>query len=213
MSYTIIDILQTLGHSHSSALVHIDFSEEEFALWVDGGVIRHMEGPKNDGKWSEMLLAPSPLLSLEVLPREYEKNVRISAHSLAMNLAKASDQKEKFKFPNIKERTGKQKVRTGQNTVSSLFVYRDNEIVEEKQFRLKSDVDLVIGRSDTCDVILPFGDVSSVHCSLHVEWDKALVRDLGSRNGTYINGVKILSGVMREGDILKLGKTEFVLKR
>jgi pSer/pThr/pTyr-binding forkhead associated (FHA) protein len=47
-----------------------------------------------------------------------------------------------------------------------------------------------LGRSRDCAVCLPVTDLyaSRRHCVLEVEPDQAIVRDLGSRNGTYLNG-------------------------
>src|SRR5262249_4859546 len=52
-----------------------------------------------------------------------------------------------------------------------------------------------IGRSDDCHLRLPKNfahlDVSRHHCLLNIDPPQVRVRDLGSRNGTYVNGVKI----------------------
>jgi pSer/pThr/pTyr-binding forkhead associated (FHA) protein len=52
-----------------------------------------------------------------------------------------------------------------------------------------------IGRANDCLLCLPNGfahmDVSRHHCLLEVEPPLIRVRDLGSRNGTYVNGEKI----------------------
>ncbi len=52
-----------------------------------------------------------------------------------------------------------------------------------------------IGRARDCDIQLPpdyaHVDVSRHHCVLEIDPPAILVRDLGSRNGTYVNGEKI----------------------
>ena len=84
----------------------------------------------------------------------------------------------------------------------------------------------VIGRSRDCDVRLPalpeFLRVSRRHCVLDIDPPSVQVRDLGSRNGTFLNGENIalcLSGVeeesaeefawhtLKEGDELRVGDT------
>ncbi len=84
----------------------------------------------------------------------------------------------------------------------------------------------ILGRSSRCDIQLPtsleFMDVSRHHCALAVTPLGLRVRDLGSRNGTFINGKHIgqrqvgeLPGataesdwhVLAEGDELRLGST------
>ena len=53
----------------------------------------------------------------------------------------------------------------------------------------------VIGRSGECDLQLPssleFMDVSRRHCEVHIDPRSLRVRDLGSRNGTFVNGNNI----------------------
>jgi pSer/pThr/pTyr-binding forkhead associated (FHA) protein len=55
--------------------------------------------------------------------------------------------------------------------------------------------DLVVGRSRDCDICLPkdfaHADVSRHHCGLEIDPPAVRVRDLGSRNGTFVNGMKI----------------------
>src|SRR5262245_39310293 len=52
-----------------------------------------------------------------------------------------------------------------------------------------------IGRSNECDLQLPatleFMDVSRLHCELVIDPPAIQVRDLGSRNGTFVNGINV----------------------
>jgi pSer/pThr/pTyr-binding forkhead associated (FHA) protein len=63
----------------------------------------------------------------------------------------------------------------------------------------------LIGRLEDCDVILPDGSVSSHHCTLILEQNCILVRDLGSTNGTYVNEKLVTEGVLQLGDQLHVG--------
>jgi hypothetical protein len=64
----------------------------------------------------------------------------------------------------------------------------------------------VIGRALDCDVILGCGFVSRHHCEIVVESDKVLVRDLGSKHGTFVNRRRITgSRQLKSGDIINLG--------
>jgi CBS domain-containing protein len=88
----------------------------------------------------------------------------------------------------------------------------------------------LIGRADDCDLRLPNGpgycDVSRHHCLLHIDPPAVWVRDLGSRNGTRVNGTEIghpagreggaepppvflPSYELRDGDELRVGHTAF----
>ena len=87
------------------------------------------------------------------------------------------------------------------------------------RFRLRfllQEIDLspgvtVLGRSPTCHVTLDDPLVSREHAQLTVRGHRVTVEDLGSRNGTLVNGEK-LTGVheLRDGDRVRLGTQELV---
>jgi ABC-type multidrug transport system ATPase subunit/pSer/pThr/pTyr-binding forkhead associated (FHA) protein/ABC-type multidrug transport system permease subunit len=52
----------------------------------------------------------------------------------------------------------------------------------------------MIGRAEDCDLIVQEPTVGSHHCRLTYRGDDFVVEDLGSRNGTFVNGVKIAPG-------------------
>jgi DNA-binding NtrC family response regulator len=58
---------------------------------------------------------------------------------------------------------------------------------------------------------LPLGDdtVSRVHCELHVRADSVVVRDLGSTNGTFVEGVRLREGEVRPGASVRVGQSTF----
>src|SRR5512135_752494 len=64
----------------------------------------------------------------------------------------------------------------------------------------------LIGRSSSCNVVLDAPLVSRRHAVLEVEVDRVAVADLGSRNGVFVNGVRVLgTRVLRDGDTISLG--------
>lgn len=66
----------------------------------------------------------------------------------------------------------------------------------------------VIGRdSEVAQVVIPDSQASRAHCSLDIEDDKVMIEDMGSRNGTLLNGQKVTRARVYHGDIVKLGKT------
>ena len=68
---------------------------------------------------------------------------------------------------------------------------------------------LLIGRRDSCDIALRFPNVSSRHCELELVSGYWLVRDLGSSNGTKVNGVRIRAKWLLPGDELAVAKHRF----
>lgn len=63
----------------------------------------------------------------------------------------------------------------------------------------------LIGRMEDCDVILPDASISSHHCKLLQDRNHIRVVDLGSTNGTRINGELINEGMLQVGDELQVG--------
>jgi pSer/pThr/pTyr-binding forkhead associated (FHA) protein len=70
----------------------------------------------------------------------------------------------------------------------------------------------VLGRAPTCDFAIPDSTVSSRHAELTRTADGWLIRDLGSRNGTRLNGWLVKEDGLQPGDVLALGSTEFVFR-
>ena len=63
--------------------------------------------------------------------------------------------------------------------------------------------ELVVGRRPTCDIQLNFENVSSKHCTLKLINHVWHVRDLGSTNGTMVNGLRISNehGLMPDDEL------------
>ncbi|HKB31329.1 MAG TPA: FHA domain-containing protein [Streptosporangiaceae bacterium] len=68
---------------------------------------------------------------------------------------------------------------------------------------------LVLGRGLGCDLRLDESHVSIAHAMLSRSGAQTTVRDLGSTNGTLVNGVRIASArVLQHGDVLRFGTVE-----
>jgi transcriptional regulator with GAF, ATPase, and Fis domain len=61
-----------------------------------------------------------------------------------------------------------------------------------------------IGSRAYADVVLTDPGVSGVHCEL-ITGEELRVRDLGSKNGTYIRGVRVIEAALSPGEVLTLG--------
>jgi two-component system, cell cycle response regulator len=68
---------------------------------------------------------------------------------------------------------------------------------------------MIIGRSSKCDVQIDQESVSRNHCKLINTGKAVMVRDLGSTNGTYVNDGPVDEHVLRDGDLIKIGRTIF----
>ena len=71
----------------------------------------------------------------------------------------------------------------------------------------------VVGRSDQSDVMLEDPYASEFHFRLVAQDGTLMVSDLGSTNGTYVNGRRITTPTnLRRGDALQVGKTVMEVK-
>lgn len=68
---------------------------------------------------------------------------------------------------------------------------------------------LTIGRHPKCDIVLKFSTVSARHCELELIDGYWKVRDLGSSNGTRINGKRIEEGWLLPGSVLWVDRYRF----
>ncbi len=71
---------------------------------------------------------------------------------------------------------------------------------------------LVVGRREGCDILLEFGNVSSRHCELTLIDGYWQVNDLGSSNGTKVNGVKVKRSWVLPGEELGIAKHRFLVE-
>jgi transcriptional regulator with AAA-type ATPase domain len=65
---------------------------------------------------------------------------------------------------------------------------------------------VVLGRSGECDITLPGQEVSRQHAELRREGHVYIARDLGSRNGLFVGGVRTTQAMFARGDVLRVGE-------
>lgn len=99
-----------------------------------------------------------------------------------------------------------------------------------KEYVFDGQTRCLVGRAEDCDVRLPLdlehANISRHHCLLEIDPPAVFIRDLGSRNGTFINGAKIgqrepqqeaenadpgafPAHELRNGDTVRVGHTVF----
>jgi len=65
-----------------------------------------------------------------------------------------------------------------------------------------------VGRDAQCAAVIPDSQVSSFHCQIHADEAGWVISDLDSSNGTFVNGARITSARLGDGDIVRVGDTE-----
>jgi hypothetical protein len=71
----------------------------------------------------------------------------------------------------------------------------------------------MLGRGTDCDLRLVDPGVSRHHAELRIEDDEVVLVDLGSTNGTFVNGQPVRRVVLADGTRVTLGRTTLVFRR
>src|SRR6266566_5241136 len=77
-----------------------------------------------------------------------------------------------------------------------------------REFTFDQHDTFLIGRSDNAHLYLPEDKFfSRHHCLLEIDPPRCFLRDLGSTNGTFVNGQKVSEVFLRNGDRIQGGQT------
>ncbi len=75
---------------------------------------------------------------------------------------------------------------------------------------IEDDRRYVVGKGDSCDIVLADPCVSRLHCVLERHGPSLYVRDVGSRNGTFLDERRIECAEVTAGTVLTLGDTQLM---
>jgi hypothetical protein len=104
-------------------------------------------------------------------------------------------------------KTSKQpKVRTQRGKVTALVVL---EPKAQKGRAFPLDHEITVGRATTCTIALPDDPyISTLHAHVVRDGDEVWVEDLGSTNGSHLNGARLtMRKLVQQGDRLQFGQT------
>jgi pSer/pThr/pTyr-binding forkhead associated (FHA) protein len=90
-------------------------------------------------------------------------------------------------------------------------------VLERKRKRIWTaqmrEPESTIGRAIGCTIRIPSSAVSRLHCRLRIEHGVVTVEDLGSINGTFLNGARVRAiETVRPGDHLMVGPATFLIE-
>ena len=71
---------------------------------------------------------------------------------------------------------------------------------------------LLVGRRESCDIVLRFQNVSAHHCTLSINGGYWHVKDMNSRNGIKVNETKVLEKRLLPGDILSVSSHHYEIQ-
>ncbi|MBQ7815174.1 MAG: FHA domain-containing protein [Thermoguttaceae bacterium] len=72
--------------------------------------------------------------------------------------------------------------------------------------------ELIVGRSESCDIVLRFSNVSSKHCRLVLAHGYWYAVDMGSSNGTTVDGVRVRDRRVDPGARISFAKHDYALE-
>jgi adenylate cyclase len=90
--------------------------------------------------------------------------------------------------------------------------YKLTRVEGNQSYELHEGIPLVVGRAPTSDVPVFDSTISRRHAELVVANGSVSVKDLGSSNGTFINGTRVEEGTLKPTDTLVFGKVAFRLE-
>src|SRR5688572_21854790 len=73
------------------------------------------------------------------------------------------------------------------------------------EFPIVQDKQIIVGRFSDLDMVLVEDMVSRKHARIQMQQDQVWIEDLGSTNGTFVNGEKIKRARLKEGDRVLIG--------
>jgi len=75
------------------------------------------------------------------------------------------------------------------------------------EFPLRMDREIIVGRSSDLDMVLVEDMVSRRHAKISSTDAEVYIQDMGSTNGTFVNGERITSQHLADGDRVNVGRT------
>ncbi len=93
-----------------------------------------------------------------------------------------------------------------------MWILESTDPEYELVFRLLHGDPKTLGRAPRADFIVDAPLVSRLHCRFSVDGDGLCVEDLGSTNGTWVNGRKVKDASLVAGDKIKVGRVVFNVK-
>lgn len=83
-----------------------------------------------------------------------------------------------------------------------------NDVQDANHKLVLSQGKVTIGRADDNTVILGDVSVSAHHAVITTLFQASFIEDLGSTNGTYVNGKRIIKHTLHNGDIVRIGEQQ-----
>jgi hypothetical protein len=200
-----------LGESRLRGCLCVYNKEEKISLFVDGGLVISATGNHLEGEFAvtralqledstyQWISGATPLTS------DIQLNIKAYTleHSIARDIRIGSSASQK------------QRTKTLGLALRDKIVPKTNYcLVSVAQPTMKfyvTKLTNIVGRGRDCDISIDEPNISRKHCLLEISEQNVKIKDLDSRNGISINGVRVAEGTLKVGDQLSLGLYQMVL--
>jgi pSer/pThr/pTyr-binding forkhead associated (FHA) protein len=87
----------------------------------------------------------------------------------------------------------------------------DDAAAQRMTFRIAAGAVKTVGRATGAEFIVDAALVSRLHCQITATAESLHVKDLGSTNGTFVNGERVDTAELHNGDRLSVGRVDLVV--
>jgi|GEM_PF-777668 len=209
------EYLQFHGQSRDTGRLAVQSVEKSGYIYLLDGEVVYAEAGSNNGMLALFSCMVWPDSAVRWEPRQVAPKVmfHLSIDELLFQFAQIEDSNQTDEaslaalFAESDQDSGVKLMDLSRYDVSFEVLntsFKGFEFVLEKENTL-------VGRIEDCDVILPEGSVSSHHCRFSLEEHCVRVIDLGSTNGTFINGELVSDHLLQVGDRFQIGSVALAM--
>ncbi len=101
----------------------------------------------------------------------------------------------------------------GKEAGGEVMAALDLSVGDEHETFFLSKRTMRIGRLESNDIVIPDPSLSRHHVELKQSEGKFRLQDLGSTNGTFVNGRRVMEADLKNGDSIQIGKVDFRFRR
>jgi hypothetical protein len=198
--FSVLEAFVRAGQLREKGCLLIFNKKEEMQLFVDDGNVVHAAGRQKTGYAALEQALKLDGAAFEWLPgaQAPKRDLQVNIHEYAMQNSSARDT-----------------TMTKTNTVALPAEREKPAMLAHRYFFVPEGaphVKLILekttsiaGRDPGCDLHLVSTQVSRQHCVIEITDRGLLVKDLDSKNGTFVNGIAMKDGYVNEGDKLSFG--------